>query len=90
MRAIKITSGKRIISRRSNRFSINDYELLKALSYIKGYKFSQTSKSIIINSKSLSLKKINGYIYAGTINITSMFNNKVYSTNKFLKQLQQI
>lgn len=90
MKAIKITSGGNIVKRQSNRFSKRDFNLLNALAFIKGYKVSTTNKSIIINEKSFTLRKLNGFIYAGQNNLTAMMNEKVYSTNKFLLKLQTI
>ena len=86
-KAIKITSGNNIVKRQSNRFSSRDYRLVSALAFIKGYKVSITTKSIIINGVTKKLHKINGFIYANQTNLTAMINNKVYSADKFLTRL---
>ena len=90
MKAIKIVSKGKIIKRTSNRFSLRDYNLLDALAYIKGYKVSVTTKSIIMNEEKLQLHKVNGYIYAGNKNLSAMINNKVISTAKFLKRMKSL
>ena len=88
MKAIQITAGGKLIRKASNRFTIRDYNLLNALAYLKGYKVSTTTKSIIMDDEVLPLRKVNGYIYAANKNISAMINDRVISTAKFLKGLK--
>ena len=90
MKAIKITTGSKIVRRNSNRFSNRDYSLLNALAYVKGFKVSTTTKSIIMNGEKYLLRKVNGYIYAGTNNLSAMINDRIVHTSKFLTQLQAL
>ena len=73
---MQITSGSTVIKKPSNRFNNRDFKQLNSLAEIKGYKVSERTKSIIINDNKLKLRKINGKIYAGTKDLSSMMRSK--------------
>ena len=77
-----IYKDRQIISKPSNRLNNLDYLKIRALAFIKGYSFSKISKKLIINDEILNVRKLNGQLYAGLINISRQMD---HNTDKMIQ-----